>query len=126
MVSSWDAESGTSNSQQSPRGTPEIPGDQTPGISGDLASARRLMIRSKLSCVGRCRRLTMPTLTWMPPGSVSGSALPVNTRAAVLAMGLKSGGWREQLGLKVGNRESDIAPKEIPVDQLAANIINPA
>jgi transposase-like protein len=49
LVSALGSQSGISKSQVSRRGTPEIPGDQSPGISGDPASVRKLMSRSRLS-----------------------------------------------------------------------------
>jgi transposase-like protein len=49
LVSALGSQSGISKSQVSRRGTPEIPGDQSPGISGDPAFARRSMSRSRLS-----------------------------------------------------------------------------
>ena len=48
LVSALGSQSGISKSQVSRRGTPEIPGDQSPGISGDPASVRR--------STSRCRR----------------------------------------------------------------------
>ena len=49
LVAALGSQSGISKSQVSRRGTPEIPGVSTPGISGDPASVRKLMSRSRLS-----------------------------------------------------------------------------
>jgi transposase-like protein len=48
LVAALGSQSGISKSQVSRRGTPEIPGVSTPGISGDPASVRR--------STSRCRR----------------------------------------------------------------------
>ena len=49
LVSALGSQSGISKSQVSRRGTPEIPGDQAPGISGDPASARTSTSRCRPS-----------------------------------------------------------------------------
>jgi hypothetical protein len=45
LVEALGGDSGISKSEVSRRGTPEIPGDQSPGISGDPAFARASMSR---------------------------------------------------------------------------------
>ena len=47
LVAALGSQSGISKSQVSRRGTPEIPGGKTPGISGDPASARRSISRCR-------------------------------------------------------------------------------
>ena len=49
LVAALGSQSGISKSQVSRRGTPEIPGVSTPGISGDPASVRRSISRCRPS-----------------------------------------------------------------------------
>ena len=69
LVAALGSQSGISKSQVSRRGTPEIPGVFSPGISGDPASVRRSTSRCRRSWAGRWRAAATPTSTWMPPTS---------------------------------------------------------